>query len=192
MTTVTEVLLRYDTDLTEADIADGLAQALQTLPGVGAEPMTEAEVGYLAANAGGDAAATIATWDPADEHRRRARNAAAAVERLAGGSLSIDQVAALLRVDRSRISRRLSAGALYAIPIGSRRRLPAWQFHDGAELPGLATVVAAIPADVHPLDVQAFMTTPQEELRDRSPVEHLEGEGDPAPVAQLVAELARW
>lgn len=192
MTTVTEVLTRYDSDLTEADIADGLAEAFRRLPGVGAESMSHPEVAYLAAAAGGAAPDVIATWDPAVEHRRRTRKAAAAVERLAGGTLSIDQVAALLGVDRSRVSRRLSAAALYSISVGARRRIPAWQFSAGNELPGLPAVVAAIPGDVHPLDVDALMTTPQEELDDRTPVEHLAGGGDPAPVAQLLSELARW
>lgn len=192
MTTVPEVLRKYDLDLTEQDIAEGLDNAFSALPGPGAAPLSQFELDYLTEHAGSGAAELIASWDPQQERRERAETVARTVDEVLAGSVGIAQAAALIGVDRSRISHRLSAGALYAVTIGSRRRIPTWQFHDNAELPGLADVVAAIPTQVHPLDVAALMSTEQEELSGRTPVEHLAGGGNPAPVAELVADLGRW
>lgn len=84
-------------------------------------------------------------------------------------------------VDRSRISHRLSAGALYAITMGSRRRIPAWQFHNHRELPGLASMVAVIPAHAHPVGVDAcrdaLMSAAQDELGGRTPIARLASGG---------------
>lgn len=192
MSTVPEVLRRYGVGLSEGDIAAGLDRALQTLPGATAVPLTDAETRFLADHAGTDAAAIISGWNPARERERRAADLARVVEETIATTTSIDQAAEHLGVDRSRISHRLSAGALYATTVGSRRRIPTWQFHDGTELPGLAMVVAAIPTEAHPLDVAALMSTPQDELAGHTPVEHLVGGGGPAVVADLVADLSRW
>lgn len=192
MRTVPEVLRRYGVGLSEADIATGLDKAFQTLPGAAAVPLTAAETRFLTDHAGTDAAAIISGWDPATERERRAADLARVVEETAATTMSIDRAAAHLGVDRSRISHRLSAGALYATTVGSRRRIPTWQFHHGTELPGLAVVIAAIPTEAHPLDVAALMRIPQDELAGHTPVEHLVGGGDPAAVADLVADLSRW
>ncbi len=192
MSTVPEVLHRYGVGLTESDVAESLDRAFRLLPGVDAAPLTAVEVDYLAEHGGDDAVEVIARWDPRAERAHRAARGAADVQQLAASTLSIEQAAEVLSVDRSRISHRLSVGALSAVSIGSRRRIPAWQFQDHAELPHLAQVVAAIPPDAHPLDVAALMTTSQDELAGRTPVQHLAGGGDPAPVAELLAGLTRW
>lgn len=192
MSTVPEVLRRYGVGLSEDDIAAGLDTALQALPGATAVPLTDPEARFLADHAGPDAASIISGWDPTQEREHRAADLARVVEETIATTLGIDQAAERLGVDRSRISHRLSAGALYATTVGSRRRIPTWQFHNDTELPGLAVVVAAIPAQVHPLDVAALMTTPQDELAGRTPVEHLASGGDPAAVGDLVADLGRW
>ena len=192
MVTVPEVLKKYGIALTEGDVAEDLDNALRTLPGSGAAPLTRAEVDYLAEHAGPAATAEVAIWDPARERERRAESAARAVDEVVATSLGLAEAARLIGVDRSRISHRLSSGSLYAVNVGSRRRIPDWQFHNRAELPGLAQVVAAIPSQVHPLDVAALMTTAQDELADRTPVEHLASGGDPTPVAELVTDLGRW
>lgn len=192
MRTVLDVLHRYGVGLTESDVAESLDRAFRLLPGVDAAPLTAVEVDYLAEHGGDDAAEVIAKWDPRVERAHRAEQAAADFQQLAGSTLSIEQAANVLEVDRSRISHRLSVGALSVVRIGSRRRIPAWQFHGHAELPHLAQVVAAIPPDTHPLDVAALMTTSQDELAGRTPVQHLVGGGDPAPVTELLAGLTRW
>lgn len=106
--------------------------------------------------------------------------------------MSIEQAASMIGVDRSRISHRLSAGQLYALTIGGRRRIPTWQLYNGRELPGLGAVVAAIAPGMHPASVEGVMTTPQDELDGRTPVEHLASGGNAAKVADLIADLGRW
>jgi hypothetical protein len=79
----------------------------------------------------------------------------------------------------------------FTLPGRHRVRIPRWQFTDDGALPGLPTVVRALPPGEHPLGVLAFMTTPQGELElagtPVSPVQWLRAGGDPAPVAELAA-----
>lgn len=207
MTTVAEVLQKYQVGMSEADLAVGLETALRGLPGPGAAALTVGEVDYLEEHAGPGVAEVIGAWDPQVEREARARSVVAAVEEVVSGSVGIAHAAQLLGVDRSRISHRLSAGVLYAVTVGSQRRIPTWQFErafewpsgerpplvvPSRELPGLAQVVGGIPATAHPLDVAGVMTTPADELAGRTPVEHLASGGDPSPVVDLLGELDRW
>lgn len=192
MSTISEVLRRHGIALTETDIAADLDRAFQALPGAGAASLTAGELDYLTDHAGGQAAQAIADWDPHAERQRRAAAATAGIEKLIASTFSIEQAAQAIGVDRSRISHRLTAGTLYAVTVGGRRRIPAWQFHDGHELPGLALVVAAIPTGAHPLDIAALMTTGQDELGGRTPVEHLASGGDARPITELLAALDLW
>lgn len=191
--TVREVLARHDVSLSEQEIAVALDRALDMLPAPSAVPLTAPEIDYLAAHAGHEAAETVESWNPGREYEHRAGAATSAAARLLGATLGIDEVAGRLGVDRSRISHRISASTLYSFTVGgSRRRIPAWQLTTDGLLPNLDHVVKAIPDGAHPMDVSALMTTAQSELADRTPVEHLEGGGDPQPVVELLQALGRW
>jgi hypothetical protein len=190
--TIGEVLRRYDASLTESDLAEYLDAALRRIPGAASAPITQGDVVYLAEHAGQGAAEVVASWDPDGERRQREQAVAEGAMDVIASTLSIEAAARLLGIDRTRISHRLSRRALWAVNIGSRRRLPDWQFRAGRELPGLAIVIEAIPSSAHPADVAGLMTTPQDELDGRTPVDHLASGGDPAPVADLLADLARW
>jgi hypothetical protein len=192
--TVRDVLARHDVSLTEEDVAETLERALTRLPSPAAAPLTSAEIDYLAGHAGPDTADALATWDPAGESAKRSEAVVAATASLVASTLGIEELARRLGVDRSRISHRISAGTLYSFTIGAsrRRRIPAWQLTDNGLLPGLAEIVTAIPTGAHPLDVAALMATPQAELNDRTPVQHLAGGGDPQPVAELFTALGVW
>jgi hypothetical protein len=117
------------------------------------------------------------------------RETTAAVAASVQTSLSVAEVAAMLGVDASRIRHRLSDRGLYSIRVGRVHRLPSWQFHDGQPLPGLRGVLAALPADLHPLVVEGFMSTPQPELDMHdaitTPRHWLAHGGDPTPVYDL-------
>jgi hypothetical protein len=178
--------------LTESDLAEYLDAALRRIPGAASAPITEGDMAYLAEHAGQGAAEVVASWDPDVERRLREETTAEAAMDVIASTLSVEAVAKLLGVDRTRISHRLSRRALWAVDVGSRRRLPDWQFRAGRELPGLASVIEAIPSSAHPADVAGLMTTPQDELDGRAPVDHLASGGNPAPVADLVADLGRW
>lgn len=127
-----------------------------------------------------------------DEVDSRAR-AVAAEAVLRDSALTVSDAAATVGVDSSRIRHRLLAGRLAGWKDRGGWRLPAWQFVSGGVLPGLETVLAAVPGDQPPLVVAAFMTTPQADLRveDRpaTPREWLLAGGAPDRVAALAATL---
>ncbi|HTL23699.1 MAG TPA: hypothetical protein VL281_06640 [Mycobacteriales bacterium] len=182
MSTVRTVLRHHGIEATEDELAAATEEALRwvlSVPGATAVPAAEAallDAGGLPEQRGAYAAS--------------ARDSAAAVTALAATSLTVGEAAALLGVTEGRVRHKVGRGDLYALPSG-RRRLPRWQFTDDAALPGLPTVVRALPAGEHPLGVLAFMTTPQGELELAgeavTPVAWLRAGGDPAPVARLAA-----
>jgi hypothetical protein len=111
------------------------------------------------------------------------------------GAYTTSEVAKLLGVASANVRRALVRGDLYAAGRAPRTRehtFPIWQFHDGRPLPHLADVLAALPGDMHPLDVETVMTTPCEPLRGRSPVEWLASGGDPNPVVRYATDIDRW
>jgi hypothetical protein len=107
-------------------------------------------------------------------------------------SLATAAVATMLGVDVSRIRQRIRARSLFGVEYEGEWRLPRFQFEKGRVLPGFATVLAALSADLNPLDVATWLLAPNVDL---------ESDGDTAisPRAWLlrgrapavVAELAR-
>jgi len=85
---------------------------------------------------------------------------------------------------------------LYGFKIGTAIRLPLSQFEGDAPILALRAVLAALPADLHPLEVAGFMLTPDPDLivagQATSPREWLSGGGDVAPVCELAANLDKW
>lgn len=112
---------------------------------------------------------------------------------LRDSALRATEAATLLGIDTSRIRHRLAAGRLVGWKDKGEWRLPAWQFTENGVLPGIETVLAAVPDDQPPLVLAAFMTTPQEDLRlgDRlsTPRAWLLAGGDPQRVADLAQAL---
>lgn len=186
------LLARHHVDMTGAEVLDALDSAFGAIPGAGAAPLPGTEVQFLREHAGTSAAAVIDAWSGDDERQVRSRTA---VRELAGAlsdSVSIKEAAAILGVDRSRVSRRVTGDALWAFDLHGNRRIPHWQFLGDELLPGLDVIVPAIPRAATPTAVDAFMHTPQPDFGDRTPIEYLAAGGDPAPVAGFVADLARW
>jgi hypothetical protein len=72
-------------------------------------------------------------------------------------SWTTGEVAALLKVDVSRIRQRLRERSLYGVEYDGERRLPRFQFERGKVLPGLREVLAALPAALNPLDVAQWV-----------------------------------
>jgi len=112
---------------------------------------------------------------------------------LRDSALTVNEAARQLQVDTSRIRHRLGVGRLVGWKDRGSWRLPAWQFAGNGVLPGLETVLAAIPADQPALVVAAFMTKLQEDLlvdgKPASPREWLLAGGDPRRVAGLASVL---
>lgn len=131
---------------------------------------------------------------PARRGERDARAKAVAAQAvLRDTALTVAGAAERIGVDASRVRHRLAAGRLVGWKDRGGWRLPIWQFTDTDVLPGVETVLAAVPPDQPPLVVAAFMTTPQAELRvagePATPRQWLLATGDPAPVARLIATL---
>lgn len=175
MTTAQDVLDRHFPGLTPDEVDAELSRT----PAAGATPIAVAGMEYLVEHGGEEARAALAHYDPAQVAHAQTLTAAHTLEHLLRSSLSIEDTADLLGVSRSRISHRLKAQSIYAFTIQRRRYLPTWQFRvptGGGKtepIPGLAQVVAAIPRDLHPVETEAFMTTPLPDLGGKTPVEHL-------------------
>jgi hypothetical protein len=174
-TTAQDVFARHFPGLTPDEVDAELSRT----PAAGATPISSAAMRYLADHGGDEARVALERYDQAAVQRDRAIAAAQTLEDLLTASLTIEEAATALGLSRSRISHRISGQSLYAFTIQGRRYLPRWQFRQGPGgvvgdvIPGLAQIVPAIPREMHPLAVEAFMTGPLEDLGGKSPVDHL-------------------
>ncbi|WP_407344500.1 hypothetical protein [Pengzhenrongella phosphoraccumulans] len=116
--------------------------------------------------------------------------------RIVATSRTTAQVAQMLGWEASRVRRMIALGGLYAKSIGRSQLLPAWQFEEQEPLPGLREVLAALPADQPPLEVEAWMTTPVTGLavdgEALSPRLWLISGGDPGEVVALTRPRSAW
>lgn len=112
---------------------------------------------------------------------------------LAESALTVGAAADVLGVDSSRIRHKLNKHRLMGWKVQGEWRLPSWQFTESGVLPGLETVLAALPDDQPVLVMAAFMSTPQSDLvineRPATPRQWLLAGGDPDMVARLTATL---
>ena len=169
-----------------------LARALESLPSI--RP-------HAAALPGAEAA----LFDESDFAEDEQAYARVTVEtlgrtaRLISTAYSANEVAELLGVNESRVRQRRADRTLWAIQDRGGWVFPALQFEDEAGRRGqireLDHVLRVLPADLHPLSVAGFLTTPQADLRvggqPVSPLDWLRSGGDVRPVLS-VAEAADW
>lgn len=103
-------------------------------------------------------------------------------------SLTTAQAARQLGVKDSVVRRRRANRRLYAFPLFRQWRYPSWQFEGGDVVPGLDSVVPAIPEGVPPAIVRAVMLAPrqlEDKVRSESPRDFLIRGGDPARIVAL-------
>jgi hypothetical protein len=184
------LLAKHQIDLTVEEVLDELDSAFAAIPG--ASTLSATEVDFLRTHAGPGAAGVIDAWSAGNERQARARIAVRQLTSAVSGSVSIKEAAAILGVDRSRVSRRITGKALWAFDLQGSRRIPRWQFLGEELLPGLDVIVPAIPRGTTPAVLEVFMHTPQSDFDDRTPIELLAAGGDPALVAGFIADLGRW
>jgi hypothetical protein len=188
--TLIEVLAPFG--VAEAEFIEALSTDLRAVPHTDATRLTEAEEAMLRDHGG------IAEPTTDDPSVRKAvlRASSSNLAEQASESLSVEQAANLLRVDGSRVRHRVRDRALYGFKIGGGLRLPNWQFHGHDVIPGLRAVLAALPADLHPLEVAGFMTTPDLGLsvadEPASPRDWLIGGGYLRTVVEFVEHLDTW
>ncbi len=196
MVTVQQVLDRYAAGLSEQDFAAALDADLTGRAPSGTVMLTGTERAFLTER--GIDPADLAPVDPASSVRHTADE----LVELAGASIVVTDAARRLGVDASRVRHRVADGSLYAFRLGRELRLPLWQFAGAvgatasAPLPHLRAVLAAAPQGVAPVELAAFMTSPQPELAlgdtPVSPQDWLRAGGDPAPVCEILAGLYQW
>jgi hypothetical protein len=114
---------------------------------------------------------------------------------IVASSLSVPEAARRLGVNPSRVRQRLAERTLYGIKMRAGWRLPRFQFTADGLVPGLEGVLPRLAPDLHPVEVLAWLTTPNSDLSlnaDETPVaplDWLRSGRNPEPVAVLAAEL---
>lgn len=191
MSTLAEVLGTYAPEISEADFVEDLRSRFEQVHGTDDPSLTAGELAFLSEHGGAAARDAVAQWDPEAERNRRSRVVAGSVQHVLAQTLSAVEVAELTGKSRSQITRDLNTKKLYGLRVGRHWRIPRWQLTNGAVLPGLAEVVPAIPEHLHPSVIEGFMSTRQDELDARTPIDYLLTGGNPALVAEMVANLAR-
>ncbi|MFP2925885.1 hypothetical protein ACLESO_11835 [Pyxidicoccus sp. 3LG] len=95
--------------------------------------------------------------------------------RLLGTALSAEEAAELLGVNESRVRQRLTAKppTLYGVRVRRAWRLPRFQFTDDDVVPGFDEVLAVLPGDLHPLELEGWFMAPNPDLPFRRDTERL-------------------
>ena len=115
---------------------------------------------------------------------------------LVSTSLTTKEAAKRLSIPESRIRQMIARHTLYSVLLNSRRRIPTFQFApNGGLVPNITKVNAALPEDLHPVEVQAWYTQPHVDLflgddvdARVSPLDWLRSGGE----VNRLTQLARW
>lgn len=176
----------------EGDVREMIAYSIGTLPVgiVGREParqFTSEEAEVL--KRGG---LTLEAYEGQDDAATRTVERYATMMALA---LTEDEVQKVLGVKPSRVRQRIADRSLYAIAVGKERRFPQVQFHERDLVPGIGRVLQTLPEDLHPVEVEDWLTSPNpdllagEEEEVLSPREWLISGGSAAPLLPMAREL---
>lgn len=108
-------------------------------------------------------------------------------------SYTVDDVAQMLGVDRSRVRQRLGERSLYGVKLRGGWRVPRFQF-DGCHLiPNVEQVIAAMPINMDLLGFYNWFTLPDPDFWiddvSVSPSDWLQHGGAPARVVELAASF---
>ena len=168
-------------DLTESADEHVLQQAVQAPTDAGALARAISGSSILTT-------AAVTALDPLAALIARGADQKAELLKQAGGAVPVSAVAQLLGISRQGVDKRRREGKLLAVPRGDDFAYPTCQFDDDQVLKGLPEVLEA--RGVHqPWATLAFLMTPDDQLRDRSPIEVLR-RGD-LQLTPLVIRLAR-
>ena len=115
----------------------------------------------------------VGSFEPLAAARLRGLHAKAKLIDDAGGLLDAVEVAQLLGIGRDAVSKRRQADRLLAVPRGDRAfGYPRCQFGEHGLLPGFEHLLAA-SRGMPPWTRLALLTSPQDELGGRTPIEAL-------------------
>ena len=115
-------------------------------------------------------------------------------------SLTTDEAATRLDMRQNRVRQMIARGTLYSVLLDNRRYIPLFQFepseHKAGLIPNITTVNAALPGDLHPVDVYDWYTKPDPDLfvgdnidAPLSPLAWLGSGGDVKSLMVLVRRL---
>lgn len=182
-----QVLASAGSSLSPAEFLSILSDAVDST-----DTLTQPERAFLR-NHGGVEPDVFDSQRLAEARQRIAGEAAKADSDANRGGYTTTEVAELLGVATANVRRSAARGELYASVLRHNREhvFADWQFSGGRPIPHLRDVLPALPTDMHPLDVAAFMTTPHDGLGGRTVAEWLTGGGSVDPVVQLADALAR-
>lgn len=176
----------------EGDVLEMIAYSIGTLP-VGivsrkpARQFTSEEADVL--KRGG---LTLEAYEGKDDASTQTAERYATMMSLA---LTEDEVQRVLGVKSSRVRQRIADRSLYTIAVGKERRFPQVQFHERDLVPGIGKVLQALPEDLHPVEVESWLTSPNpdllisEEGAGLSPREWLISGGSVSPLLPMASEL---
>lgn len=193
MATISDLLVRYGIDISEDELVEAFRPVLEAAGRPLATTVPADEATFLADHAG----------MAIDSTGAGERRPGTVLERLTGEfgdltrSLSGRELAERWGIDPSRVRHRARDGSLYAVRAVRALRFPSWQFDgDVRPLPALPRILAALPADLHPLEVEGWMTTANGNLivdgRATTPRDWLIGGGDLTAVIEVAASVDRW
>ena len=112
-------------------------------------------------------------------------------------SLTTDEAAKRLSMRPNRVRQMIARRTLYSVLLNNRRYIPLFQFEQkGGLIPNITKVNAALPGDLHPVDVYDWYTLPDPDLfvgdhidAPMSPLRWLGSGGDVKSVLVLVRRL---
>lgn len=170
---------------------DDFLAVLEEVTSIAVEPLTAGERDFLMNNT--DLTETdLSSRGHTTAHLQVLAGQARSRALLNENSLSTAEVAALLGRAPANVRRSRLEGDLYSPGSGTpgqSLRFPRWQFVGNSPLRGLRKVMRAFPSHLHPLSIERFMTTPNQELENMTPVEWLASDGDADVVAKVADEL---
>lgn len=135
------------------------------------DDLTDSERRYLIED-GSFTAAELTPEALAETAAVAERAIAASIAEVRASALTVSEVVDLLGQTRAAVLQAVTSGDIYSVlgePPATEPLLPSWQFHQGRVIPHLREVIAALPADEHPLLVESFMTRWNEDRLDGWP-----------------------
>jgi hypothetical protein len=185
-----------DEPLTARELAQGILDSVDD-PGALIGAFDDALSLLAAAGETDELDDTLWGLPPDDAQLVKARRAAQRAQREAldvvlADALTRAQAADLIGISPQAISKRHANHTLVALARGRELYFPAWQFRDGAALPGLAEAIAAYPGS--PLSLSTWAVTPHPDLDGLSPAQALARRGSVQRVLAVIESIsaAAW
>ena len=191
-----EALHQVGVSMSPAELEELLLSTLREmrLPSALPDPYREMTAEESAAlERGGFSLEPIERMGPDDPIARTA----ARYTSLISTALTVNQAAALLGVNPSRIRQQLLDHTIYGIKVAHSWRLPLFQFDDDRLLPGVGEVFSRLDWTVHPVGIYNWFVNPDPDLQadeDQAPLsprDWLRGGRSPELVAELASALGK-